>query len=210
MERFLALASRLGHDVEKLKAGESVESVVTVRDVDELRKLLHDGLSREARSEKGEDIRRRLGPLMSTSAQGAPNGLQRRVEAYVFADEPLSSEDRQLLGNVFPMPLVTVSYPDKTLAAGEVWDLGTSGPTQVVNINTLTMESGSSIVVHNTVLSLFAQTLVRNGGGSPGANYDIGIFGRTGPSGAVGSVGGTGGAGKGGRIHGAELSGKNR
>jgi hypothetical protein len=59
-------------------------------------------------------------------------------------------------------PLMAMSIENKTLGVDEVWDLGTSTTPQVININTLTMERGSSIVIRNTALTLTVQTLIRN------------------------------------------------
>jgi hypothetical protein len=209
MERFRQRAEMLGHDIDALTAGEEVSSTVTVEDIDELRDLLHDGLSPQARSERGADMRQRLGSLIGPQAQGEGEGLDKRAEAYVYGDEPLSQPDRELLDQVFPLTLQATSLADKTLAAGEAWNLGTSTAPQVINLGTLTMEPGSSILAYNTVVNLSVETLVRNGGGSASGsvNYDIGIFGKTGSTGTPIAAAPSGAAGNGGSNGNCEVSG---
>ena len=191
MKEVYRIAARLGHDVENLKLGQQVSTIINVQSVDELHHLLHDSMP--------TDDRRNRAPAMLRSAEAAAEGsieaVMHRVRSYIFADEPLADEDRQQIGGAFPMQVQARSLPDKTLGPGEAWDLGTSTSPVVLNIGTLTMESGSFIVIRNTVLNLSIQTLIRNTGTTPGPGYDLAILGVPGLKGHEGGVGEAGGNG---------------
>ncbi|NGP89045.1 hypothetical protein [Fodinibius halophilus] len=192
MDDFLKNAKQLGQDVEKLKKGEKISHNVTVENIEELKKMLHDGQSKDVRTERpsGTD---------PDTHQTLADQLVKKAQDYVFCDTPLSNEEQTQIAAKFPMDVQVSSLPDKTLAAGEEWDLGTSTSPVVINLGTLTMEPGSSIKIANTVLKMSVQKLVRNSGSTQGANYDLGIFGVTGttpPQAAHGTNGDDGIKGK--------------
>jgi hypothetical protein len=192
MDNFYKKASQLGHDVEKLKKGESFDHIVKVKDIEELKALFHDNQLDTAHSSGSGGVDEESFPTMALK-------LAQKAQDYVFKNSPLSDEDRSHLKSSFPMEVRTMSLPDKTLPPGYVWDLGTSTSPVVVNLGTLTMEAGSSIKIANTVLNMSVETLIRNAGTTTGANYDLGIFGVTGvtpPQAGQGIAGGTGANGR--------------
>lgn len=192
MENFYKKASQMGHDVEKLKKGESYDHIVMVKDIEELKSLLRDNDGHSLHSSSPGGVDDEAHPTLALK-------LAKKAQDYVFNDVPLSDEDRIHLKSSFPMAVRTMSLSDLTLAPGYVWDLGTSTSPVVVNLGTLTMEAGSSIKIANTVLSLSVEKLIRNAGSTTGANYDLGIFGVTGvtpPQAGQGIAGGTGANGK--------------
>jgi hypothetical protein len=195
MDRFFELAAQMDHDVDALRAGEELETTCVAADVDKLRELLAGDEAPDARVARTERLKRRAPELLDASVV-TEAALLRRVEAYIYGDEPLSDADRSRIAAAFPVHLRAISAVDKTLAPGEVWNLGSSAPPVVVNLGKLTMQPGSSIVVHNTVLALNVETLVRNGAvGAGGANYDLAVLGATGATPTPGKPGESGGVG---------------
>ena len=190
MNEFLDIAKVLGHDVESLGAGEPVVQDRTVGDIGDLKAILTAGVPGGMRQAPEKSL-------------AGGTSIVDKAHGFVFGDVPLSPADQAQVALAFPMTVTTLSLPDKTLAANEVWDLGTSSSPVVVNLGKLTMEPGSSIRIANTVLSLSVQTLIRNSapGAKSSANYDLGIFGVTGatpPAPAQGIAGASGQPGAGG------------
>jgi len=190
MNDFLDIAKTLGHDVGSLRAGEAVVHDRTVDDIGDLKALLTAGVPDGVLRDTGD-------------SSGGDTSIVGKAQGFVFGDAPLSPADRAQVARAFPMTITTQSLSDKTLAANEVWDLGTSASPVVINLRTLTMEPGSSIRIANTVLTLNVQTLIRNAaaGAVSSANYDLGIFGVTGatpPAPPQGIAGSSGQAGAGG------------
>ncbi len=188
MKEVYRIAARLGHDVENLKLGQQVSTIINVQSIDELHHLLHDSMPAEDRRKRAEALLKSA----QASAEGSVEAVLHRVRSYIFADEPLAAEDREQIGGAFPMQVQATSLPDKTLGPCEEWDLGTSTSPVVLNIGTLTMEPGSSIVIRNTVLSLSIQTLIRNTATAPGPRYDLAILGAPGVNGHDGGMGDAG------------------
>jgi hypothetical protein len=197
MSDFQARARALGHDLKGVGPGQGVNSTITVHNIDELRQVLYDNAPIDTRAQRAAAIRAEY-PEVDDESNATGDTLMRRIEEYVYGDAPISQLDRQRIHTLFPTSVVAVSIADKTLQPGEVWDLGTSSSVAVVNLGTLTMESGSSIVIRNTVLSFKVDTLVRNTGSTTGPNYDLAILGATGATGTTGNTGGAGGNGSGG------------
>lgn len=169
MNEFLERAKELGHDVQKLEAGKTVEQPIELSDIDVLKEFFAKDFPVVNEGNVSNN------PLFSMT-------IEDKAHDYVFKGIPLGKKDVGHLISVFPMRIKTVSIPDKVLKPGEVWDLGTSQTPQVINIGTLTMGAGSSIKIANTVLALTIDTLVKLAGTVPfgSVNYDLGIFGVTG------------------------------
>jgi hypothetical protein len=188
MDIFLKRATELGQDIEKLKKGETIDQVIKVDNIANLKLLLNGNTPANVSKTK------------PVSANKNAITIAEKAHDYVFFDSPLTDGDLAQLKSIFPVSIRTISAQDKTLQPGEVWDLGTSTNPVVVNLGTLTMQPGSSIKIANTVLDMTVNTLVVNSGDSTNP-YDMGIFGvkgitppQVGPvkdadNGAVGSSG---------------------
>src|SRR5437660_528034 len=151
MADFTTIASRLNHDIHALRSGQEIQTTIDVHSIDELRQLFHDSAPHETRAKRAHEMKTKFPELMNGHHASAQALLQ-RVKAYVLGDEPLPQADRERIRTLFPMQVRAVSQGSKTLNPGEVWDLGTSTSQVIVNLDTLTMESGSSIIIRNTVL----------------------------------------------------------
>jgi hypothetical protein len=182
-------ARRLYHDVSALLKGVEIDSQIAINDVGQLRDVLDDGATPDERQVRGKRISARSSPNSVTQ-----EAVLNRVLAYVLGNEDLNADDRRRIQAVFPMTIRAISNLEKTLQPGEVWDLGTSSTPVTVNLGTLTMMAGSSIRIQNTVLTFTADSVIRQSGPG-GPNYDMALFGATGPTGGVASSGGVGGAG---------------
>lgn len=193
---FYALAKRYGHSIEALQAGQEVRSSITVNNVEELKALFDDGASPELRANRLQEIFKTF-PAAADPNADVVHGLLHRVEAYVFGDSTLSPKDLEHLKTAFPLKVTAISLVDKSLNPNEQWNLDDLGADHVlVNLGTLTMAPGSSIIIHNRTLVFTVTTVVRNSDPSdPGPGYDMAILGATGDTGAAGGVGPSGPAG---------------
>lgn len=196
MEDFNQTAVRLGMDPSVLAAGETVSNTITINSIDELKKLLNPNGN--------------VAP--QTAGNDATLTLADKARDYVFGGRELTADEQKELEAVFPLETSAISMADKTLAAGEVWDLGTSTGPLMLNIGTLTMEPGSYIRIANTMLVMTVQNIIRNAGSAPNNHYDLGIFGVTGNTpqqAAAGSAGAAGAMGATGTCIGTGISGSN-
>ena len=108
----------------------------------------------------------------------------------------LSQKDESILSSILPMSYAVCKCENKTLEAGECWNLSDSFKDANINleIDTLTMKTGSSIVCRGKVLNLTINSLIKDhkDASAVNANYDIGIFGNDGGDGTNGENGANG------------------
>lgn len=162
-------------------------TTTTVNSVDDLRQIFDHGATPQMRSNYTQSLTTSF-PEHMASSNFDTDALAARVSASVFGDHSLSADDTTALKTAFPMAVLTAKIDTKTIPANTVWNLGTSTSPVSIEVGTLTMEPGSSIVIANTVLSLKVDTLIRQTGGS-GPNYDLAILGVAGASGSTGASG---------------------
>ena len=149
-QNWLTIAKKLGHDVEKLsEQGGRISTQHTVNSLEELRELVQPG---------GGTAPRAGG---AASGGGEPMTLDVAVQAYLAGAGELSAGQMALVQSAMPVTVLATTYDNYTIPANTDWNLGTSTTPQVININTLTMEPGSSISIYNTSLTLTVQTLIR-------------------------------------------------
>ncbi len=163
MEDFNQTAARLGMDPDALARGETVSRTIMISNVDELKELVNNN-----------------GNVKAPPTDATASGVADKARDHVFGACELTADDRAQVDAVFPIEATAISVMNKTLGAGEVWDLGTSSSPVLLNIGTLTMEAGSSIRIANTALSMTVRKIIRNAPSAPANHYDLGIFGVTG------------------------------
>lgn len=113
----------------------------------------------------------------------------------IWEGKELTDKEQTVLSTVLPMSVGSYQIGDKVLKKGTCWNLSNEYPDGNINleIGTLTMESGSSIVCRGKVLNLTIGSLKKvMVPGAPHAYYDFGIFGRDGANGSNGSNGSAG------------------
>ena len=190
MNTFQKLAKRYGHDIDRLKAGDEIQTTHTVESLEALRDLLHDGSGDDERKQRLKDFNKNHEAEMDHRNTDI-DAVHLRAAAMIHADHELHPDDKQMLSGMFPSKVRLVSANDK--AINSEWNLGTS--TIVAhNINTLTMTDAAYIVAYNTHLTLTVQTLVNNVTSSP-VPYTVGLFGVAGAAGAAGTTGSAGSSG---------------
>ncbi|PST26549.1 hypothetical protein C7U60_03390, partial [Mesorhizobium plurifarium] len=185
MLSFHERALKFGHSLEALQNGDEIHTTRTVHSIEELRELMHDGASPEVRQARIRQYEKDHPKLMDES-NGSIEALHLRAAAAVHADRPLSHDDALALKHVFPTKVKLVSATDKTISSE--WTLGDESTPVSLNIETLTIDQGGYINAYATSVTFVAQTVVNNAsGGSSGANYTIGIFGKPGTAGTAGT-----------------------
>jgi hypothetical protein len=200
---FYERAEKLGHSVASLKAGNKISSVISVANVDELKKLLDHGESESERANRELNLfRDQIDPNSHTT-----DGLLRKVNAYVYGNGSLSSSDRQLVDAAFPLQVLAVSDNNPVFTVPT--DLGTSQTLIVANYGTATIEDQACLNVHNSTLELTMDNLIRNGTAPQGlGDFNIlGVPGNTGNQGATGATGGEGSNGTNGYCSSAGIAG---
>lgn len=194
---FLERARALGHSEELLSQGIPVTSNITVKNVDELRKVI-----RIFNPDYGPQLAQQLFgniPLSDPKTDGSAYGTLRRVNEFLYSDSELSPEDRARIKPNFPVQVATTSDPSYTISTPTIITTSGGAPwgTNNLNIGTLTFTQGGYISVYGVALNIVVDDIVRNGT-SGGAMSDINILGVTGTNGATGGTGTTGATGSGG------------
>ena len=168
----------LGHDPVLAGAGLGVTSTFLVETLEDCLPFL--GSTPEIRQRRSATffhspihVRRRLG-----------QGVHDRGEASVVASGRLSPVDHENVGRHLPLHVKTVSVGHKCLAEREIWDVSVRGETWglddaeelyvIVNIGTLEVRRGSSLIVRGNVLICLCQHLIVHDV-DPG-DYQIGIL----------------------------------
>lgn len=173
---YLERAKLLGHDVEKLKAGETIRSVVTISSLEQFKDLFANGLSVEQRQAFAQNIGAMKGPFGSASFM--------RLMNYVYGEGSLTADDTDFAQKIFPIKVQAVSASTVTIDTDQV--IGPSGAPSAINASQLIFDGGS-ITVQNTVFGLTADTLTIKSGGTK--QYHVGILGCPGTVGSTGATG---------------------
>ncbi len=189
---FYQRAEKLGHSIERLKAGETIWSTITISDIDTLKLFLDEGLTPAECEKLAEELFGNI-PVTDPEKDASAGGILRRVEGFLYGSMPLSDLDRERTKSLFPVTIDAISAQDPP-PINTPQNLGTGGTMAYVNYQTMTLENGGYFIIYNKPLTFAVDTLIRNGGGA-GQFFDINIFGATGGAGNPGSVGGTGGKG---------------
>ncbi|MGL5891389.1 MAG: hypothetical protein ACRC3B_15980, partial [Bacteroidia bacterium] len=192
---FYQRAEKLGHSVDALKKGLTINSVVSVPNVETLREIYDDGLEAHERDAREQAMFGHI-PVTSAADDMSTAGITRRVQAHVYGNSPLSDADRKAIQGAFPMSIMAVSSEDQTWTG--LTNLGVSTSPVILNYGTLTMADQSYAVIQNTSLSLTADALVRQGT-APSSQSDFNILGVTGANGGQGATGSTGSNGTNGK-----------
>lgn len=179
---FEARAVRLGHDIAALKAGKTITTNITVRNIDDFKSLVEDGQPAAAKQERANDL---FGPLPKVAGITEAD-LQQRTNHYTWGSNILSQADRNALANSYPIHVVATSAIDKVYNTPTT--LAVSQGYKVLNYATITLNEGANISINNTPLYCMVDTLIRNGN-PPAEQYDINILGVNGFNGINGMSG---------------------
>ncbi|WP_162915574.1 hypothetical protein [Paraflavitalea soli] len=196
---FRERAERLGHSLELLDQGIPITSLITVKDVEQLKALTNVFADRENNPDLCNQLFGNV-PLTSVQDDRSAAGTLRRVNEYIYGDAELHPSDRERIKSAFPMQIQATSADPYTPTAPV--KINNPVTPQVFNYGTVTLNQGIYINFYNTVVTGFTMdTLIRNGtNGNPNIG-DFNIFGATGSNGAVvtkGATGTNGGGGSGG------------
>ena len=182
---FVTVAKLLGHDLDRLRAGEMLRTYQTIPTMYKAREVLSRA-GTYARQLRGRTFfnairaRQRLG-----------QGRHDRGEAVVFADREPTPTDNYGMGRHLPVHVQAISVCNHTIRENEVFDVSVRGDVWglddfeelyvIVNVGTLILEAGASLVVRGNVFSFLCQRLVRGAlrPGHSGSNteaFDLGIL----------------------------------
>jgi hypothetical protein len=181
---YLERAQLMGHDVSRLKAGETIQSMVLVDTLDKFKAIFAAELTAEQRAEYSKKI---LALPSGVQFGGFREAPMMRLISYVFGDGELTAADAAFAKTLFPLKINAISGATITITTAVVY-----GPTAIpvtVNAGTLIF-AGGSITAENTVLTVRADNLQINA--SPAATakpYHVGILGVTPATAATGLTG---------------------
>lgn len=177
---FYERAAQLGHDTQRLAAGETIETLGTFANLGEGRPLLSVATPEQRKARQATFL---TPPLVAR--QRLYQGRHDFAESILFADTPFIASDHDGPGNCMPARIKAVSVLRKTVRTGETWDLtvlasawGTHEAVDVsttVNIGELVLEPGAKLLVQGNVFSLLCQRLVSQAPVS-GDDFHIGLL----------------------------------
>lgn len=110
-------------------------------------------------------------------------GMHDRGEAVLFAAGTIEEADLKGQSRHFPIHVKAISVSEKTIAAGESWDVSVRGEAWdlddmeelyvTVNVGRLVIEPGGSLVVRGNVFSLLCQQVIHR---TKAGAFEIGIL----------------------------------
>lgn len=170
----------LGHDPSAIEQGKECCSYFTLPTIDDARRVL--SMARAAsRPERQKTFFN--GPISARRRLG--QGMHDRGEAVLFAAGTIDEADLEGQGRHFPIHVKAISVLEKTIAAGETWDVSVRGEAWglddmeelyvTVNVGRLVIEPGGSLVVRGNVFSLLCQEVIHRGN-APTSAFQIGIL----------------------------------
>lgn len=187
-KEFYEIAAGLSHDPVALRQGKMVEGQMRISNPEVGAGIVSraEPWRREKRAQTFFDSIR--------SRQALGQGMHDRGEAISFAYGRMKPGDEAGLSRHFPVRVKTISVLEKTLHAGECWDVSTRGNDWgvdngeelycILNVGRLVLNPGSSVIVRGNVFTLICQELVKVSAadesglkgvdGSP--SFDIGIL----------------------------------
>ncbi|MBF0419010.1 MAG: hypothetical protein HQL78_02465 [Magnetococcales bacterium] len=182
MSNFLDRAAKLGHDIEKLKAGMRVCSLLEIKTPEEYRDLFAGHFTNEQRIAYGNGMRSKAPEEIFHSSD--PQFFKQLFEYYVYGNGTLGHADQQMALKMFPMQIIAESDSDLTLTSSVTYTSSI-----VLNYATLTFDGGS-IISENAVLGLNVDTIAF-GDDYDTVKYHIGVLGAVGDTGSTGATGTT-------------------
>ena len=197
-------ARRLGHDAGRLRGGAELVSYPIVPSVTAVRALPAATPGQRRRRQRVFfnpviELRRSIG-----------QGVHDRLEAAVFADGVIDPADQARTGYHFPFPTRILSVRHRDVRSGESWDLSGRGDRwglddrddllNVVNVGSLRLEPGATVLVRGNLLILIIQRLICEPAGSGVCQFAIlptpfSVDNNTGPLHGPGGPAGRDGAG---------------
>jgi len=176
---FFEVADLLGHDTNRLMLGEEIITYIRIPTITQAANIL----SRADLEQRAKRENTFFDAIRGRERMG--QGIHDRGEAVVFAyGQPLVS-DTHGLNRHFPLRVKAISVKVKRIKAGECLEVSTRGVDWnidhmeelycIVNIDTLILEPGASLVVRGNVFSLICQHIIKLGTDTDG-KYDIGIL----------------------------------
>jgi len=189
---FETTARMLGHDLEKLHAGEEVTSTLTFDDIHAFKDFMRKECINPAfiKTKTCEELEAEFPGLAEDHTE---QGVLRKVEAYIYNDVPLESEIEASIASTYPIEMEVSSEKDKIIDSSGLIINQTTKP-QLKNWDTVTMQSGAFIAVYSVTIGAWKLGTVNRMGFSS-RPYDIGILGVSGGAGTAGVQGKTGGVG---------------
>jgi len=172
----------MGHDIEALRNGETISSTVTVNSLEEFKLLFANELPQEYRDE----FAKMATSTAAANYQSAAIASVANLTQHVYGNHLLSSEDLNFATQIFPLKVQATSAADLTINSDE--QFGPNATPQAINAGTLKF-SGGSLTAITTALSISADTLlVQSGGSKPYIIGIVGLAGVVGISGVDGAI----------------------
>lgn len=181
LNEFENKARLLGQDPADVTVGRECCTYFTVPTLEEARR-------RVSMASDEQRIRRQthwFNPVIAVRSR-LGQGMHDRGEAVVFGGGTILDSDRQGLSQHLPSHVKAISVKEKTVRAGEVWDVSVRGEVWglddmeelyvVVNVGTLVLERGASIVVRGNVFAFLCQHLIHREHALNADAYQIGIL----------------------------------
>jgi hypothetical protein len=157
-------ARRFGHEAGRLCGGAELVSYPVVPSIADVRTL--------AAATSGQRRRRQqvfFNPVVALR-RAIGQGVHDRIEAAVFADGAIDAADDARTGHHFPFPTRILSVRHRDVRSGESWDLSVRGDhwglddrddiMNVVNVGSLRLEPGATVLVRGNLLILIIQRLI--------------------------------------------------
>lgn len=164
-KEFYTKAALLGHDAEKLAAGEEIVTYGTFKNLLEGKYLLSVATPEQRIARQETFI---TPPLIAR--QRLYQGRHDFAEAIIFANEEFIECDHQGPGNCMPALIKGVSVLQKRVRCGETWDLSVLASSwstldsvdvsTTVNVGELILEPGAKLLVKGNVFSLLCHRLI--------------------------------------------------
>lgn len=177
---FVERVRLLGHDLAAIENGEECCTYFTLPTVRDGRRVLSNATDASRRKRQKTFFnpniaaRRRLG-----------QGLHDRGEAATFAAGVIDEADVGGQNRHLPVHVKAISVAEKTIAAGDVWDVSVRGSAWglddmeelyvTVNVGRLIIEPGAALIVRGNVFSLLCQEVVA-GENTAAEPFHIGIL----------------------------------
>jgi Predicted GTPase len=162
---FVERVRLLGHDLPAIQHGEECCTYFTLPTVLDGRRVLSNATEASRRERQKTFFnppiaaRRRLG-----------QGMHDRGEAATFADGVIDEAEVDSQNRHLPVHVKAISIAEKTIAAGDVWDVSVRGSVWqlddmeelyvTVNVGRLIIEPGAALIVCGNVFSLLCQEIV--------------------------------------------------
>ncbi len=180
---FFELSQKLGQNIDRLKNGEPIQSLVQINSIEEYKELFGTNLSPSQRDAHSAQLANNHDALLNNDD---PNGRMARLSNFIYGNGDLKSHDADAAGEIFPVRVDVISQAEMIVSEDKVF--GPSAVPVVLNIGKMTFASGS-ITALNTILFVTTDMVTFQDASSGGKPYHFGILGTTGTPGADGANG---------------------